>query len=928
VMPGQGLRDALVQRQITHLVMSPTALAAEPLGEAAASLQAMAVGGEPCPPELVRQYAGRMRFINGYGPTETTVAASLHICDAIKDTRGLSVPLGRALGNTWFLILDEFGQPVPLGATGELHIGGLGVARAYLNRPDLTAERFVPDTFSGLPGARLYRTGDLARWRADGVLAYMGRNDHQVKVRGFRIELGEVETALRRIPGVSEVAVVARQEAGSGSSRLVAFVVAGVHRDALGHWREQARAFLPEHMLPAAMVSLPKLPLSANDKLDRALLMRMPPQDDLERSLAALWQELLHLGTRPMDRQDNFFELGGHSLSAVRLMARLKAWGVDLPLSALFAHPSLAELAAHIRLAQAQAGGRGTSQALVLRAGAKPEVGPVPAPLFLLHDISGEVWPYLPLVQHIDDTVPVHGLPLLLPEAQGASMQTMAASAVLAIREVQPQGPYRVGGWSFGGLLAHEVAAQLVDAGQAMSRLIMIDTAWPGDGDLATADGAQVGQGDDEGSWLKAYLMSQVEGDQAVAVQAWLQAQLADASLADLVSAAQQGGLLPKGVDVEAIRTRVAISRALVHAAQQHRPRKLALPITFIDAAALSDQGERQSAAWLKGMGADQVDTIAFEADHWQLMREPMVGRLAAVLNPLLLPLEASPAEPGLIANKADMQASAMLCLQAGKPNGAVPLFCVPGAGATVTGFLPLVESLGSDVPVYGFQARGLDGLQAPQTTVEETAACHLKALLAVRAQGPYRLVGHSYGGWIVLEMARQLRALGHAVAPIVVLDGDPPSDKGVKRRQYQRTEALIELLHNLSLSSGKPCAITIDELAALDDEAQLARILQWMVDAGVMHARTQIQAVRGLVNVFVANINTMYRPATPFDGEIVLVQTGAKRGEALDPASAREAWRAQGSGLRAMPTQGNHMTMLNRPHIDTLWPAWWPEGN
>jgi len=311
------------------------------------------------------------------------------------------------------------------------------------------------------------------------------------------------------------------------------------------------------------------------------------------------------------------------------------------------------------------------------------------------------------------------------------------------------------------------------------------------------------------------------------------------------------------------------------------------------------------------------------------LLRDPVVSDVASALNALLLKADArsTQAMPAPALGSMEVQASAMLCLQAGRADVSEPVFCVPGAGATVTCFLPLVESLGAKVPVHGFQPRGLDGQQAPQLTVEETAASHVKALLSVKVNGPYRLVGHSFGGWIVLEMARQLRAGGHAVAPIVVLDGDPPSDKGVKRRQYRRVEALMELLHNLSLSSGKRCDITEEEMSQLDDEGHLVRILAWMVKAGVMHARTQLQAVRGLVDVFVANINTTYLPATSFDGEIVLVQTGSKRGEALAPEAAREAWALRGQGLRCMPTAGNHMTMLDRPHIDALWPHWWPEA-
>jgi arthrofactin-type cyclic lipopeptide synthetase C len=231
---------------------------------------------------------------------------------------------------------------------------------------------------------------------------------------------------------------------------------------------------------------------------------------------------------------------------------------------------------------------------------------------------------------------------------------------------------------------------------------------------------------------------------------------------------------------------------------------------------------------------------------------------------------------------------------------------------------------MGPLVPVHGFQPRGLDGQALPHTDVETTAASYVQALLSVSPRGPHHLVGHSFGGWIVLEMARQLTEAGHVVAPVVVLDGDPPSAHGAKRRQYSRVEALMELLHNLSLSSGQPVDVTEQELLKLDDEAQLERLLRWMIQSGIMHARTQLQSVRGLVDVFVANINTSYWPVTPWAGEVVLVQTGQKRGESLDPVQAQAQWRQQCGQLRTYATTGNHMTMLDHPHIDSLWRTWW----
>ncbi|HET7461732.1 MAG TPA: amino acid adenylation domain-containing protein [Longimicrobium sp.] len=350
VLAGETLERAL--DGITHVTLPPSVLAT--LGDDARleSVRTLVTAGEALPGSAARRWAPGRRLVNAYGPTEATVCAALHPCRG--DEEG-GPPLGRPLANVRVYVLDRRGDPVPVGVTGELYVGGAGVARGYLGRPALTAERFVPDPFGGRPGARLYRTGDLGRWRPDGTLAFAGRADHQVKVRGYRIEPGEIEARLREHPGVREAAVVAREDA-PGEKRLVAYVV-GDDTAAADALRAHLAAALPEYMVPGAYVRLERLPLTPNGKLDRAALPSPEgdahaaqayeaPLGDTERTLAAIWAEVL--GIDRVGRRDNFFELGGHSLLAVQVIARMREVGLHLEVQALFELPTLAALAAEV----------------------------------------------------------------------------------------------------------------------------------------------------------------------------------------------------------------------------------------------------------------------------------------------------------------------------------------------------------------------------------------------------------------------------------------------------------------------------------------------------------------------------------------------------------------------------------------------------
>ncbi|SFL87825.1 amino acid adenylation domain-containing protein, partial [Rugamonas rubra] len=325
------------------------------------------VGGEVMGAGALRSWFGREghrpELFNAYGPSETAVCASVQQCG---DRGGAAEPIGKPIANTRMYLLNRHGQLVPPGVAGEIHIGGAGVARGYLNQPELTRERFVADPFCGAPGARMYRTGDIGRWLADGTVEFIGRNDQQVKIRGFRIEPGEIEVQLSRLPGVGEAVVVPRQDR-PGHKYLAAYVVAqpGQSAPAAHDLRQALSHVLPEHMVPAAYVALAALPLTPNGKLDRAALPApqadayarhdyQAPQSAAETAVAQIWAELLHVDR--VGRLDSFFALGGHSLLAVQMTARLRQrLGVEVALQEVFAEPVLQDFAEVVERAAASA---------------------------------------------------------------------------------------------------------------------------------------------------------------------------------------------------------------------------------------------------------------------------------------------------------------------------------------------------------------------------------------------------------------------------------------------------------------------------------------------------------------------------------------------------------------------------------------------
>jgi amino acid adenylation domain-containing protein len=413
------------------------------------------------------------KLINSYGPTEATVNTTLL---EIRPSNVSYASIGHPIVNTRVYLLDGQGEPVPTGVTGELYIGGAGVARGYLNRPDLTTERFIPSPF--LEGDRLYRTGDLGRYLPDGSIEFLGRNDFQVKIRGFRIEPEEIAFCLVSHPGVGE-AVVIPLEDEEGEKRLAAYytVVADGCFDAAKPetLRLHLSGLLPEYMVPSVFVPLDALPFTPNGKLDRQALptpqfgstrIYEPPQNETETLVASLFAEVLRVDR--VGRHDNFFELGGHSLLAIKLVHQSSKTHLHLTVADVFGEPTVAALS---RLLVSRKTPILNDSIVLIRPGSED------LPLFFFHDGLAQLLYANVLAPKLDNRFIVYGVSAQPIEAlEHATLEHLVSRMLSRVREIQPHGPYRLAGWSFGGLLAYEAAVQLTRVGELVNFIGLIDT--------------------------------------------------------------------------------------------------------------------------------------------------------------------------------------------------------------------------------------------------------------------------------------------------------------------------------------------------------------------------------------------------------------------------------------------------------------------
>ena len=606
------------------------------------------IGGEAPRHEWVAQLqelAPSCRILNQYGPTETTVAALAYEFEPGRAPDGsLLLPTGRPLANMQVYLLDRHLQPVPPGVIGEVYIGGAGLARGYLHHPALTAERFIPDPFSVRPGARLYRTGDLARFLSDGNVIFHGRADDQVKIRGFRVEPGEVAAVLGQHPGVRESAVLAREDVEGEDRALVAYVVMETQN---GMQAEQLRAFLqqrlPEYMVPSAISMLDNMPRTPHGKLDRRALpaperrLRVaaesftPPRDLLELQLIQIWESILK--TSPIGIRDNFFDLGGSSISAMHLMAHVQnRLGKSFPLARLLQNATVEHLATLLQEKE--------EEEEVVNAHPSTLVGiqtnGTKRPFFCVHPVGGNVLSYFLLSHHLGPEQPFYGLQaagLNDERAPLRSIEDMAAHYLEAVFSIQPHGPYLLGGWSMGGVVALEMAQQLKRRGEQVARLVLIDSLSPALNGEPRDDNAA-----EESALLVRFILDLggLYGKESPIAFEALRGWDGDSLLNDLLERAKSEGLLSAHTDLSQLNRLVEVFKSNRQALRAYAPLSYDGDVLLLRA---SEAGAEARAAqddlgWSRLFNHLEVRKVP--GDHYGIIARPHVEVLAEQLKAYL----------------------------------------------------------------------------------------------------------------------------------------------------------------------------------------------------------------------------------------------------------------------------------------------------
>ncbi|WP_394823558.1 amino acid adenylation domain-containing protein [Pendulispora albinea] len=615
-----------------------------------ADIRLLEVGGEAIDEELWSRLRAipKMVAVNEYGPTECTVDTTICVISSgapseeatseratSEEATSERPSLGEPVDNTQLYVLDRGHDIVPLGVAGELYIAGEALARGYLNDPAQTAARFVPNPF-GRPGSRMYRTGDIVRRDSDSVLRYVGREDGQVKIRGNRIELGEIEAVLVAHPHVREAVVVqADGRGGDGDARLIAYWLPTGEPPPSPTLREHASRALPGYMVPAAYVMLDRWPLTPNGKLDRRALPKPvyeasaadAPRSSLERALMDVFADVLQLPR--VGLHDDFFALGGHSLLAVRLAIRIeKTLGRSVSLSQVIHTPTVAGLSA----AMEEGSAAPPSTILPLRT-----TGALP-PLFFVHAIGGSALGYQSLARALGDEQPFYGL-----QAAGidggerpcTTVEDMVQRYLEAIRNIQPKGPYRLGGWSFGGVVAREMAHRLIERGEQVDALVLVDTWAP----------TFAGRSDPQS---KQTLLLGLANELGLEVDPErLKALHPSDHLAHVGEQAALHGLCSAGAAESFITRLLHVLEAHIEALRGYVPRIYPGPITLIRAeeAPTAESARRlaedPTCGWAEWSELP-IEVHSVAGDHYSIVRPPNVTALAATLSRALRRLDRS----------------------------------------------------------------------------------------------------------------------------------------------------------------------------------------------------------------------------------------------------------------------------------------------
>lgn len=916
--------DFLLEHQITHLLLVPTVVAAmlenSRFIEAIQGVKISLVGEGPSA-ELVRQLAKNNVVMNEYGPTECTVLATSWQYHA--NTGSDLVSLGKPLANTQAYILDRHRQPVPRGVVGEIYIGGEGVARGYFQREDLTQAVFLPDPFTQPQnGRRIYRTGDLGYHLATGEMVYCGRNDNQVKIRGFRIELGEIENQLLKHPQIALCAVIASAKNGQ-EKRLLAYFVANGDSPVLSNsLREHLAERLPGYMIPAAFVQLEKLPCNSSGKLDRKALpvpkeaayvseIYEAPSGEVEIKLMTLWQKLL--GVEKISRHDNFYAQGGNSLLAMQLSNEASKLGIDLPLMKIIQCPVL-----HKMVSEGVEGKSSADEVLPARQTGQQ------LPIFFLPAGTGNIEYFYEVAHVIDPDYPIYGLPWLTPDVeQGPTLEAMALRMLKMIKQVQPEGPYHFIGYCSGAVLIHALAKQLLGQNEEVGYIGLLDALWIRSHPYSLSE--------------TRYLFSQIEaqanrldldGERYDELRA-----LADrCSMEELMSLGKQWQLIPEHVDIQShlkvVQQQVNYARMVddyypepldIDVYQFNATEELALKkISCKSEPVIAKPMLSEQLGWECALPSERIHIKQVPGDHNSMVtNEDYRQQLGQMI------VQSIRTTQGRMKTKAEFEPLIPFVTHSGT---AFPLICLPGAGSSVTSLGHFVGALPPGRSVYGLQPRGIEPNDVPHSSIQTAAADNLKAIQGITARGPIHLLGHSHGGLIALEIARQLHLQGGDVASVTLVDSQAP---GLLKEAWQLTnqQAIDDFADAIFNTLNIRPAWTDLQIRNGDVLAVLSRLHQVLKDHGHVPANSPADFLAGSFHAYLAARRWTYAPLPvyPPNLHLVLASEPTKRvyGVPRAPVDLAQAWQKEISGLQPWRTPGNHYNLLSEQHALEL-AQWW----
>ena len=758
----------------------------------------------------------------------------------------------------------------------------------------------------------------MGRWRPDGSLEFLGRLDEQVKIRGFRVELGEIEARLAEHAGVRDAVVVAREDT-LGDKRLVAYYTVGGAEeevvDAGGVAGAPWRCDYREYMVPAAYVRLEEMPLTVNGKLDRKALPApeldaygvseyAAPEGEVETTLAAIWAELLHV--ERVGRNDNFFELGGHSLLAVHVVNVLRRRGYPISITSFFTHPTIEALARYISLDCPE--GSVPGRPIAIRT-----IG-TERPLFLVHDGHGQTFYASLLAAHIDQTIPVFALPAPMKgETELRTPEGMAARMVRMMRAVQPVGPYRIAGWSFGGILAYEIAVQLLGSDDRIEFVGLVDSDYRA-GNFDVLEHA-FGELSDPRAWLLAVLEREdVHKGHARAALEEVKSGANTMSLAVLARAYQTAvSPLEKRLTTLQAEEAFTLAHTIDMSSIRYRAQPLRIPIHLF--AAQGSDAVDCFRGWDTIVPQELIRVVPMQGTHSSIMGSPNIERLGNALS------QALRRSTDNTTTSPERCYSPLVALQIGAGN-IEPLFCVPGAGNNVASFMDLVTCLEKAWPIYGLQPRGAEGELVPHSNVETAADCYLRAIQETYPDGPLHLLGHSFGGWVVFEMAHKLLKSGRTVGSLILLDTDSPDDRDTAR-EYNNTEVIMSWIETFEQVLGRPLRITQGDIESRSDPDRMKLLRDSLASEGILSARSHPDSLYGSLRTFAMALRSPYQPNWTYSPPAQLVFTD-------DPKLDRDAndrkhrglaqmWKRWAPNLRWMRGAGNHMTILKSPHVHSI---------